>query len=124
MVSSASRRQRRLATEHEEVDRTGFEDESFQRNPGSFCEVSAAQVMQIQMANQLFPWAYGELCVSEIAPLFTRCQEECATWETQRTGTDPIAIDELEVLALAQVMLWTSSSIERALSLKILDRTT
>jgi hypothetical protein len=107
--------------EDEEVDRTGFDDEAFQRNPGSFHEVSAAQVMQVQMANQLFSWAYGELCVSEIAPLFARCQQVCATPEADRMVTQSMTAEELEVLALVQVMLWTSSSIDRAKSLKLLD---
>jgi hypothetical protein len=110
--------------EDEEVDRTGFDDEAFQRDPGSFHEVSAAQAMQVQMANQLFPWAYGELCVSEIAPLVARCHQECAAPQTEKMAAESMPPAELEVLALAQVMLWTSSSIERAQSLKLLDSTT
>ncbi len=55
--------------EDEEIDGTDIGDSHFQRSPGSFHEVSAAQAMQVQMANQLFPWSYGTLTIAEIAPL-------------------------------------------------------
>lgn len=110
--------------EDEDVDRTGFDDAAFQRAPGSFHEVSATQAMHVQMVNQLFPWAYGELNVSEITPLMERYLRLRATSETQELVSEPMAADKLEVLALVQVMLWTSSSLERAQSLRVLDSTT
>jgi hypothetical protein len=110
--------------EDEEIDRTSFDDAAFQRELGSFHEVSAAQAMQVQMANQLFPWAYGELSISEITPLVGLCLQECGTPETPEFGSEPMTADKLEVLALAQVMLWTSSSMKRAQRLKLLNSTT
>jgi hypothetical protein len=108
--------------EDEEIDRTGFEDADFQRSPGSFREVSAAQAMQVQMANQMFPWSYGTPTVAEIAPLIVQRSQEVAEIVSERMLTEAEA-EELEVLAFAQVMFWTSSSVEQAKKLNLLERT-
>jgi hypothetical protein len=106
----------------EELDRTGFGDAAFQRSPGSFREVSAAQAMQVQMANQMFPWSYGTPTVAEIAPLIVRRSQEMAGIVSERVLTSEES-DELEILAFAQVMFWTSSSVEQAKGLKLPNRT-
>jgi hypothetical protein len=108
--------------EDEEIDRTGFDDADFQRSPGSFREVSAAQAMQIQMANQMFPWSYGTPTVAEIAPLIVQRSQEMAAIVSERTLT-PIEAEELEILAFSQVMFWTSSSVEQARDLKLPNKT-
>ena len=108
--------------EDEEIDRTGFEDADFQRSPASFQEVSAAQAMQIQMANQMFPWSYGTPTVAEIAPLIVQRSQEMAEILSERTLT-PTEAEELEILAFSQVMFWTSSSVEQARDLKVPNRT-
>lgn len=110
--------------EDEDNDRTGFDDDAFQREPGSFHEASASQAMHVQMANQMFPWAYGELSVSEITPLMGHYLRLHGAPESPKLRSEPVTADKLEVLALAQVMLWTSSSLERAQNLKVLDSNT
>jgi len=69
--------------------------------------------MQVQMANQMFPWSYGTPTVAEIAPLIVQRSQEIAEIVSERTLT-PAEAEELEILAFAQVMFWTSSSVEQA----------
>lgn len=107
--------------EDEEIDRTGFGDHAFQKNPGSFHEVSAAQSMQLQMANQMFPWAYGALTSAEIAPVLVHRSREMMRIVSERE-LSAAETEELEALAFAQVMFWTSSSPEQAKRLRLPDK--
>ncbi len=109
--------------EDEDLDSTDFEDTDFQRSPGSFHEVSAAEAMQVQMANQNFPWSYGALTINEIVPLIWQRSQQMANILANSVLTSE-QLEELEILALAQVMFWTSSSVAQARGLKVLHRTT
>ncbi len=109
--------------EDDELDSTDFEDPDFQINPSSFHEVSAAQSMQVQMANQFFPWSYGTLTSAEISPLIMQRSQQMLKIISKRELRRE-QLGELELLALTQVMFWTSSSIKQARGLNLLHRTT
>jgi hypothetical protein len=107
----------------EESDYTSFDEPGFSKDPGAYQEASRAQANHIEMANQSFPWSYGSLVPAELSHLIIELPKRMLI--SLAAGTvNPEDLEELEVLALVQVMFWTSSSQERARALKVLGRPT
>lgn len=105
--------------DEEEVVAAGHDDPGFAREPGDFQEASGAWANHVEMANQLFPWSYGHLITAELRDLLVNLPRELLSAAGSRFLTRK-EIAELEVLALAQVMFWTSSTVERACNIRFL----
>ena len=64
----------------------------------------------IEMANQLLPWAYNDISITELAPILSELQQAADQQQQQ---------EDLELLALMHVMLWVGASLEQAVSLEV-----
>jgi hypothetical protein len=65
----------------------------------------------VEMANQLLPWAYGNLATAEIARLLFTLQESATQQQPEL----------LELFALLSVMLWVGASLDQAVSLLVFN---
>lgn len=101
---------------------TGYISES--HLSGGYAATGPAQARHIIMANQLFPWSFGQLTTSEVA----RALAECSDW-VRHTFIKPSFqpksdhIEKLEAICLIHIMLFTGSSFERARNLLVLSDT-
>lgn len=89
---------------------------AFAHEPGDFHAASSAWANHVEMANQMFPWSYGNLIPSELRSLLVNDPASlslASTWDRSN-------FEKLELYALVQVMFWTSSSLERARDIRYL----
>jgi hypothetical protein len=92
---------------------------------GGVSAISAAQLRHIVMLNQLLPFNFQRLTITEVANLLTRC----AKWVIDTFGINIPSpkrheekdIRQLEAICMARVMLFSGSSIERAHNLVLLS---
>lgn len=99
------------------------EQENFDQQDEAIRSALAArgQCRHMQLANQLLPWEYGQLTLQELAWLLRQASRSLrslpapALWNQTEWFT-------AELIAMTHVMLWTGSSLERAWSLKVLDK--
>jgi integrase len=109
--------------EEEETDLNVFDEPGFNKDPGAYHEASRAQANHVEMANQFFRWSYGSLVPAELYHLIIELPAAMMLLLTRQPLTQKV-LDDLEVLALVQVMFWTSSPLELAQSLKVFGPTT
>jgi hypothetical protein len=96
----------------DELGTSEFDDRAYQSNPGAYQEASTAQLNHVVMANQMFPWSYGTLALAELDELMKR--SNALKLIASNRELSPRELDELELLALVNVMFWTGNSLERA----------
>lgn len=82
---------------------------------GTLAANAGAQLRHVKMANQMFPWAYGQLTISDFGPHWFKT----ATWVKERfvDSQKPASKkewDKLEAFILLRIMIFTGSSFERA----------
>lgn len=99
----------------DELGTSEFDDVGYQASPGAYQEASASQLNHVVMANQMFPWSYGTLALAELEEFAKRSYAMQSLASTRALSAPEL--DELELLALANVMFWTGSSLERVRSL-------
>lgn len=92
----------------------GYESEGHERQVGSYSATSAEQARHIIMANQLLPWSFGELTITELVNVLTTCFEWVKISFAKDTTPSPSDVQKLEAICLLHVMLYTGSSFERA----------
>jgi len=89
---------------------------------GGISANTGAQIRHVLMANQLLPWNYQHLAVSEVSAALLMCNK----WVVDHFPTnhpqqyDDADVKRLETICLMRAMLFTGSSIERAIQLLIL----
>jgi hypothetical protein len=99
--------------EEDELDCTSFPDLQFDKDPGSFQQAAVTQSNHVVMANQIFPWTYGRLALPEMRHLLIDEPARMRSLLARRPLVQK-EFDRLEVLALLQVMFWTTSLQEKA----------
>ena len=102
--------------DEEEGYSAGHEGRAFAREPGDFHAASSAWANHVEMANQMFPWSYGNLIPSELRSLLVN---RPASLPSEDAWDQSYRV-RLELHALVQVMFWTSSSLERACGIRYL----
>lgn len=96
-------------------------DKPEQLDSGSYAATGPAQARHIIMANQLLPWNFGQLTISEVAhALFESSQWVENTFINTGLAPKQKDIQKLEAICLLHVMLFTSSSFERARTMLVL----
>lgn len=109
-------------SEDEDLFWTDFDGEDGQqdrtRTPGDSVAASKAQIKHVDMAHQLLPWAYRNLSDGEARALNENLEHRMIDllFLKKRSASEEL---RFELLALAQVMLCTGSSLERARHLKV-----
>jgi hypothetical protein len=109
--------------DEEQLERTTFDkfndNLDFHRDPGAYQEASSGQTNHVVMANQIFRWSYGTLATAELHHLIVELPRQMMLLTQTGRPLTPKELADLDLLALMQVMFWTSSSRERARSLRI-----
>jgi len=77
------------------------------------------QVRHIVMQNQLLPWRYRELTISEIAELLKYCSKVFRQLMSVKSWNKELAL-RAEAIALLHASLWTGSTLKRAMGLRII----
>ena len=77
------------------------------------------QLRHMQMANQLLPWSYDQLSIHEVRNLLLRSEEEWQKLAGQHVWTANCHL-QAEAIALVEIMLWTSCSLESAHATRVL----
>lgn len=96
----------------EELLLTGYDNDT---NPsGSLAATGPAQLRHIVMANQLLPWTYNQLSISELGYALSRCSAWIRENLTNNQMPKAQDIEKLEAICLMHVMLFTGSNFERA----------
>lgn len=99
----------------EELLLTGYEND---KNPsGNLAATGPAQLRHIVMANQLLPWTYNQLSISELGHALSRCSDWIRENLTNSQTPKERDIEKLEAICLMHVMLFTGSNFERARNL-------
>lgn len=104
--------------ESQELILSSFEDT--QSTNGGIAAASSAQLRHIVMANQLFPWTYNYLSVNEVADALNKSSQWVHSTFDKTKKPKQSDIDKLESICLMRIMLFTSSSFERARQLLVL----
>lgn len=104
--------------ESEELILSSFEDS--QATNGGYAATLSAQMRHIEMANQLLPWSYGYLSISEVADVLKKSSMWVQNTIKNTKRPKQADVDKLESVCLMRVMLFTSSSFERARQLLVL----
>ena len=82
---------------------------------GTLAANGAAQLRHVAMANQLFPWSFGQLTLSDFGPALV----QVATWVKDRFVDNQGSArgqdwEKLEAFILLRIMIFTGSSFDRA----------
>lgn len=89
---------------------------------GGISSNTGAQIRHVHMSNQLLPWNYQQLSISEVSEALSTC----ANWvndhfpKNQPQQYDDADIKKLEAICLMRTILFTGSNIERARELQVL----
>jgi hypothetical protein len=92
-------------------------EKSSQRHKAPLTRAAATHVAR---ANQRFWWAYPNLVRQELAPIVSG-QREIFLHKWATGNRDEETFEALELFALVDVMLWTASSLDRALTLHVTE---
>lgn len=99
----------------EELLLTGYDNDT---NPlGNLAATGPAQLRHIVMTNQLLPWTYNQLSISELGFALSRCSAWIRENFTNNQTPKAQDIEKLEAISLMHVMLFTGSNFERARNL-------
>jgi hypothetical protein len=102
----------------DELYLTDLGGESGSFDSGNLAGAAQTQIGHIRMAYQMFPWAYSNLAVNEVASLLLHARLTLKLDQplTQLTEVD---LKQAEIVTLLQIMLWTGSTLERAKTLNV-----
>ena len=104
----------------EEIDGTNLGNLGKGEEPGDYQEVSTSWANHVEMANQQFPWTFGNLVPEELHELLVLNRNELLSKVAKGELTRDERL-ELEVLGLIHVIFWTGSTLEKAAKLRVVE---
>lgn len=99
-------------------------DDDQTRSLGGIAANSGAQLRHVHMANQLLPWNYQNLTISEVSAALN----SCSNWVNEHFFSQPDhkhskeELQRLETICLFRTMLFTCSTLARSRELQILPQ--